>query len=111
MFLLLAAVLAITYVKGQQVQVSGYDTAKTGCTYVINPQTFELKSGYLMRVTAYQWDYQPAQGNKQNADSLTLVKVKKPVANSYYLIRDSANKRIWVKVQPIQDFNVDFTLK
>src|SRR5882757_2950599 len=109
MFLLLASVLAITYVNGQT-SVQGYDTAKTGCTYIINPQTFEIKSGYLMRVSAYDWDYQPSKSNRQNADSVTLVKVKKVIATSYYLIKDSV-KIAWIKVQPLQDFNVDFTLK
>lgn len=86
------------------------DTVRTGCLYLINPMTFELKSGYLWRITDYELSYEPAQTNRQNGDSLTLVKVRKPLVHLYYLTKNILGHTNWISVACVADFNKDFTL-
>lgn len=108
---LLVVVLATTfYVSAQSPPGSPpplYDTAKTGCLYVVDPMIFKTATGYLERVVGYEFQMLP-KGN-QTADSVTLVKTKVAKTRSYYLINEL--KKSWVVVQVIQDFNLDLTLK
>lgn len=84
------------------------DTVQTGCLYVVDPMTFSTKTGYLKRVTEYQWSFEPSR-NRSSADTVTLVRTKKAVSASYYLI--SPPLKTWVLVTAIQDFSIDLTLK
>lgn len=102
MFMLLAATLALSYASGQQPTQT--DTTKVGALYLVNPVTFETKTGYVERVTISSIGYEPSGKEGFGADSLTLKKIKKPIAQSFYLSGPT-----WVKVQVIIDFGVDFT--
>jgi hypothetical protein len=94
-------------------KVEGYDTLKTltGCLYVSDSNTFATSSAYLHSVRSYYWDYQPPAGFKQGDSAVTLVRVKKYVEPTYYIVKDSAYKKVWVQVKVLADFNVDLRKK
>lgn len=114
--LLLILILIISYsVKSQTTapKIEGSDTLKTltGCIYVSNPETFTTASAYLHKVSPFYWDYEPPAGFKKGDSAVTLLRVKKYVAPIYYIVKDSASKKVWDEVNVIADFSIDLRKK
>lgn len=104
--LLMALLVSISmFAKGQTPK----DTANAACMYVTDSATFTVATGWLKKVTTYEYQFLQQQA-PPGVDSFTVKKTKVPVKYDYYFVNHTSavapklGKEVWIPARILVEF-------